>query len=42
MECFRWEIMSHPNSNMEGTGAKDDLNSGDLSYDILVKNVTAF
>ena len=34
--------MSHPNSNMAGIGAKDDLNFEDLSYEIFVKNATSF
>jgi hypothetical protein len=34
--------MGHPSRNIGDTSAEDDLNSGNCSYDILVKKVTAF
>ena len=41
-ECFKWDLTGHPSRNMEDIGAEGDLNSGDHSYEVLVKNVAAF
>jgi hypothetical protein len=42
MSCFKWDIMSHPNRNMESIGAEVDLTSRHLPYNNLVKTVAAF
>ena len=25
MKCFQWDLMGHPNRNMEDSGVEDDL-----------------
>jgi hypothetical protein len=42
IECFKWDLMGHSSRNMEDIGTEDDVNCGDSSYDVLVKNVAAF
>jgi hypothetical protein len=42
MECFKWNLMGHPSNNVEDTGAEGNLNSGNHSYDALVKSVAIF
>jgi hypothetical protein len=42
MEFFKWDLMGRPKRNMQDIGTEGDLNSGDHSYDVLVKNVAAF
>jgi hypothetical protein len=42
IECFKWVLMGHPSRDMENIGAEGYLESGDHSYDVLVKNIVAF
>uniref|UniRef100_UPI00300F8078 prolyl 3-hydroxylase OGFOD1 isoform 13 n=1 Tax=Mus musculus TaxID=10090 RepID=UPI00300F8078 len=36
LECFKWDLISHPSRNMEDFVAKSDLNCGDLAQKISV------
>ena len=38
MGCFKWGSNETSSRNVEHIGAEGDLNSGDRSYDVLVKN----
>jgi len=38
VECFKWDLMGYPSSNMEDFVTENDLNCGNLAQRVSVEN----